>query len=188
MSRAGSAALVAVVLVALVPSRTVAQSLQRLSIQGSGAAVFPTSTSSDFQNDTRLGWEGQLRYTFSRFSLGAGYQRSTVYKLQDLEFSASVPVIFLEPRYVAAASSSVAFYLAGRVGVGSLECSPSTDCVEQDMELAYGGGGGLLFALSERIAVDLGSQYFTTRFTPSVSSAKTWSGYVLARLGLSIGL
>ncbi len=170
------------------PTSAEAQSLQRLSFQGSGAAVFPTSTSSDFENATRLGWEGQLRYTFSRFSLGAGYQRSTVYKLQDLDFSASVPVWFLEPRYVAAANSTAALYLAGRLGVGSLVCKPKTDCVEQDMELAFGGGGGVLIAVSERVSVDLGSQYFTTRFTPSVSTTKTWSGYLLARAGLSIGL
>lgn len=165
-----------------------AQSLQRLSVQGSGALVFPTSESSTFENDTRLGWEAQLRYTFSRFSLGAGYQRSTVYKLTTGEFSGSVPVLFLEPRYVAAASSSVALYLAGRAGAGKLICNPSTDCADQSFEPTLGGGGGLLFALGERVSLDLGGQYFSTRFTPSAGADKTWAGYLLARAGLSIGL
>lgn len=165
-----------------------AQSLQRFSVQGSGAVVFPTSDATDFENATRLGWEGQLRYTVSRFSLGAGYQRSTVYKLQAADFTGAVSVVFLEPRFVAAASARVALYLAGRAGVGTLVCSPKQDCAEQSMEPAVGGGGGLLFALGERVSLDLGSQYFSTRFTPSAAADKVWTGYLLARLGLSIGL
>lgn len=164
-----------------------AQSMQRLSLQGSGALVFPTSEESDFENDTRLGWEGQLRYTFSRFSLGAGYQRSTVYRLETQDFSGSVSVGFLEPRYVILATNWSAFYLAGRAGLGSLVCSPDI-CAEQSLELALGGGGGILLLVTERIALDLGSQYFTTQFTRSVTVQKARTGYVLARVGLSIGL
>jgi len=165
-----------------------AQSLQRLSVQGSGALVFPTTIDPDFTNSTRLGIEGQLRYTFSRFSLGAGYQRSTVYKLEATDFTAAVSVGFLEPRYVAAATSRAALYLAGRVGVGSLLCSPREDCPEQDLELAFGGGGGVLVLLTDRVAIDLGGQYFATGFTRSIGAAKARPGYLLARLGLSVGL
>ena len=67
-----------------------AQSQQRWSVQGSGALVFPTAEESDFENSTRLGWEAQVRHTFSRFSLGGGYQRSTVYQFETGEFSAAV--------------------------------------------------------------------------------------------------
>lgn len=175
------------ILLAVLASRAGAQSLQRLSVQGSGALVFPTSGEADFQNDTRLGWEGQLRYTFSRFSLGAGYQRSTVYKLQDAAFSGAVSLGFLEPRYVVAATSSVALYLAGRAGLGSLVCDPEPDCAEQDLEPTFGGGGGLLFQLGQRFAIDLGSQLFSTQFTRG-TGAKSRAGYLLARLGLSLGL
>lgn len=164
------------------------QSLQRLSVQGSGALVFPTSSDPDFTNSTRLGVEGQLRYTFSRFSLGAGYQRSTVYKLEATDFTAAVSLGFLEPRYVAAASERMAFYVAGRVGIGSLVCSPKEDCAEQDVELAFGGGGGFLFLLTGNVAIDLGGQFFGTRFTRSVGTDKAQPGYLLARLGLSVGL
>ena len=164
------------------------QSMQRLSIQGSGAMVFPTSESSAFENDTRLGWEAQLRYTFSRFSLGAGYQRSVVYQLSNADFSAAVPVLFLEPRYVVTAGSTVALYLAGRAGIGTLQCKPKPDCPDQSAEPALGGGGGLLFAVGSRISIDLGSQYFSTRYTPASGATKIWAGFLLARAGLSIGL
>jgi hypothetical protein len=170
-----------------VAAPSAAQSLQRWGIQGSGALVFPTATESDFQNETRLGWEAQVRYTFSRFSLGAGYQRSTVYQFETGDFSAAVSVGFLEPRYVVLVNSFAALYLAGRLGIGQLVCSPAEDCPEQEYDLALGGGGGVLIRLSSRLALDLGSQYFTTEYAIADGS-KRRAGYVLARVGLSIGL
>ena len=164
-----------------------AQSLQRWGLQGSGALVFPTAEETDFQNETRLGWEAQVRYTFSRFSLGAGYQRSTVYRFDTGDFSAAVSVGFLEPRYVLMAGSGAALYLAGRVGVSQLVCSPAEDCLDQEFDLALGGGGGILVRVSRRVALDLGSQYFTTRYDIA-DGAKRRAGYILARLGLSVGL
>lgn len=187
MRIAGSTSILLLLTTALAGS-AVGQSMQRFSIQGSGAMVFPTSESSSFESDARLGWEGQLRYTFSRFSLGAGYQRSTVYKISNTDFSAAVPVLFLEPRYVVTASSAVALYLAGRVGISSLQCSPKEDCPKQSSEPALGGGAGLLFALGSRVSLDIGSQYFSTRYTPATAADKIWAGYLLARAGLSIGL
>ena len=164
-----------------------AQSQQRWSIQGSGALVFPTADESDFENSTRLGWEAQVRYTFSRFSLGGGYQRSTVYQFETGDFSAAVSVFFLEPRYVVLAGSRAALYLAGRVGMSTLVCNPSEDCAEQGGHFAAGGGGGILVRLGTRVALDLGSQYFTTQYDIVNGQTRT-AGYVLARLGLSVGL
>jgi hypothetical protein len=164
-----------------------AQSQQRLSIQGSGALVFPTAKETAFNNTTRLGWEGQLRYTFSRFSLGAGYQRSTVYKVEGSDFLGAVSSIFVEPRYVVTAGSKLAVYLAGRVGMSQLVCSPEEDCAEQSWEAAYGGGAGLLYLLGSRVSLDLGSQYFATRYSTATGGTIN-TGYVLARLGLSVGL
>ena len=164
-----------------------AQSQQRWGIQGSGALVFPTAEERDFQNTTRLGWEAQIRYTFSNFSLGAGYQRSTVYQFETGDFSAAVSVVFLEPRYVVTASSLAALYLAGRVGMGPLVCNPKTDCAEQEMDVTFGGGGGALVRLSGRAALDIGVQYFTTRYDIALGE-KQRAGYILARLGLSVGI
>lgn len=169
------------------PTALGAQSQQRLSIQGSGAMVFPTASESGFENDTRLGWEAQLRYTFSRFSVGAGYQSATVYKFATGDFSGAISTIFVEPRYVLSAAQRTALYVAGRLGAGRLECDPVQDCAEQDWEPAYGGGGGVLFMLGSRVSLDLGGQFFSSRYTLA-SGEKASPGYFMARLGLSVGL
>ncbi len=165
----------------LAPAILEGQSAQRLSVQGSGALLFPSQDDPAFENQTRLGYEAQLRYTASRLSIGAGYQRSTVYRLEadGAEFTAALSLAFLEPRYVAAANDRLALYLAGRVGYGTLICSEA--CNANDSYLTYGGGGGLLVRLTSRAALDLGVQYFVANDTFD-------SGYTMLRLGLSIGL
>lgn len=158
-----------------------AQSLQRLSLQGSGAVLFPSRDDPFFENDTRIGYEGQLRYTINRLSIGAGYQRSTVYQFSadGVDFSAALSLGFLEPRYVVAASDAAALYLAGRLGYGTLVCSE--ECNANDAYLTYGGGGGVLVRLTQRMALDLGAQYFIANDTFD-------SGYAMLRIGLGIGL
>lgn len=177
--RRGSALLFAA-LVALAPGAA-AQSLQRLSLQASGAALFATKKDPNFESKTRLGFEGQARYTFGRFSLGAGYQRSTVFAFTGNSLRMALSLGFVEPRYVVAAGGGVAFYLAGRVGAGKLICSQKNQCATGGTNIAYGGGGGLLFRLSQRLSADAGAQYFQVDGTLS-------SGYAMARLGLGIGL
>lgn len=176
-----SAVLLIALLAAAGPSLVEAQSLQRLSVQGSGAVLFPSSDDPFFESDTRIGYEGQLRYTINRLSIGVGYQRSTVYKFSadGVDFSAALSLGFLEPRYVVAAGNAAAFYLAGRVGYGSLVCSEA--CNANDAYLTYGGGGGVLVRLNQRMALDLGGQYFIANDTFD-------SGYAMLRIGLGIGL
>jgi len=158
-----------------------AQSLQRLSVQGSGAVLFARESDPSFENQTRIGYEAQLRYTASRLSLGAGYQRSTVSKFtaDGVDFTAALSLGFLEPRYVILAGNAAALYGAGRLGYGSLVCSE--ECGGNDAYLTYGGGGGILFRLSSRMALDLGAQYFVVSDTFD-------SGYAMLRLGLGLGL
>ncbi len=172
--------LVVLVLLAL-PDASPAQSAQRLSLQGSGALLFGSRLEGAFQGKTRLGYEAQLRYTASRLSVGAGYQRATVYSFvaDDVEFSAALSLGFLEPRYVVAAGNRAAAYVAGRLGYGALTCSET--CNSDDGYVTYGGGGGILVRLSGRSALDIGGQYFTSNDTFA-------SGYLLLRLGLSVGL
>jgi len=167
-------------LVSLAPPGA-AQSLQRLSLQASGAALFPTNEDPIFESKTRLGFEGQVRYTFGRFSLGAGYQRSTVFAFTNSSLTMALSLGFIEPRYVVAAGRGVAFYLAGRVGAGKLVCSRSGECNAGGTNATYGGGGGLLFRLSQRFSADLGGQYFQV-------SGDLSSGYAMARVGLGVGL
>lgn len=173
-------ALLLTLLVALAPS-VAAQSLQRLSLQASGAALFATKKDPNFDSKTRLGFEGQARYTFGRFSLGAGYQRSTVFAFKGNDLKMALSLGFIEPRYVVTAGGGVAFYLAGRVGAGKLVCSQKSQCNTGGTNVAYGGGAGLLFRLSQRLSADAGAQYFQVDGTLS-------SGYAMARLGLGIGL
>lgn len=171
----------ALALALLAPTTVLAQSAQRLSVQGSGALLFGSRLEGAFQGKTRLGYEAQLRYTASRLSVGAGYQRSTVYSFRadDVEFSAALSLGFLEPRYVVTAGDRAAAYLAGRLGYGTLVCSEA--CNASDGYITYGGGGGILVRIGSRSAVDIGGQYFSSNDTFA-------SGYLLIRLGLSVGL
>lgn len=159
-----------------------AQSLQRLSLQGSGAVLFATQNDPTFQSKTRLGWEVQARYTFGRFSLGAGYQRSTVFAFTEGTPPPTLQLSFgfIEPRMVVAASRFVAFYVAGRAGAGKL-VSSSSDFNVGKTSVGYGGGGGLLFRVNSRISLDLGGQYFEVR-------GDLPSRYAMVRAGLSLGL
>jgi len=159
------------------------QSVQRLSLQASGAVLFPSQNDPDFQSETRLGYEVQARYTFSRFSIGVGYQRSKVLSSTTPPLNLSLSLGFIEPRYVVAAGSTVALYLAGRLGAGKLLCDGCQpgDTNLGDTNLSYGGGGGLLFKVSRRVSLDLGGQYFQI-------SGELPSGYGMIRAGLGIGL
>lgn len=168
----------ATLLVVLAARPAAAQSAFPLSIQGSGAVLFPGDSDPQFESETRLGWEAQARYTFSRLSVGVGYQRSTVYRLSQFDFTAALSLGFVEPRYVVASTGGVGFYLAARLGLGKIVCSET--CASKTYA-TYGGGGGALLRVSRRVAIDLGAQYF------QINDAFD-SGYLMARTGLSVGL
>jgi len=156
-----------------------AQSLQTLAVQASGAVLFATAKDPSFESRTRLGYEVQLRYTFSRFSLGVGYQRSTVFAFPNNPLRLDLSLGFIEPRLVLTAGRMVALYGATRVGIGKLVCG--TQCAANRTDFTYGGGGGLLFRLSRRLSSDLGAQLF--QVTGSLSQS-----FAMARLGLGFGL
>ncbi len=167
-----------VVVFALLPALVLAQARQPLSIQASGAVLFPSTEDPTFSSKTRLGFEAQLRYTFSRFSLGAGYQRSTVFSADNLNFTQALSLVFIEPRYVVAAGNTVALYIAGRAGFGDFVCSEA--CTAPTSKITLGGGGGLLFRVVEGVSIDLGGQWFTVDDQNS-------SSFGMVRLGLGIG-
>lgn len=177
MSGALRRTLILAATLAAVGRQAPAQSLQKFSLQGSGAVLFATRKDPDFDSKTRLGWEAQARYTFSRFSLGAGYQRSTVFSSPQLNLTLSLG--FIEPRLVLAAGGNLAFYVAGRAGLGKLVCSET--CNAPSTNKVYGGGAGLLLKLGRRVSADLGGQFFQM-------SGDLSSGYAMARAGLSVGL
>lgn len=170
-------AVLAALLAAATPAA--AQSLQRWSVQGSAAVIAPVSAPAGLDSDMGLGFDVQLRYTFSRWSLGAGYQRSDVYQAAATDLTIALSLGFLEPRFVAFASGPMAGYLAGRLGAGQLVCS--RDRCDEEWHVVGGGGGGLLLKLSNRLNMDIGGQYFI------VTDASS-SDYATARLGLGLGL
>ena len=165
-----------------------AQSRQLVSLQVSGELVFPTEDYGVLDKGTTLGWEAQARFTFGRFSVGAGYQRSEVFKsaADAGDITATLSLGFVEPRYVLGVFGNVAApYVAARLGYGSLLIRSPNDAVHSTEDsFVYGGGAGVIFQVATRIGIDVGAQYFVADFTGGQGSA----GYFLTRLGVSIGL
>jgi opacity protein-like surface antigen len=174
----------AVAAVAGAPLVAAAQSRQPWSLQASGEWAFPTKDYGDvLQSSSTLGWELQGRYTFSRFSLGVGYQRTTVFKSDQANLTGTLSLGFVEPRYVVAVlGERVAPYVAARLGYGALLIREEPRVTENSF--TYGAGAGVMIALAPRISIDAGGQYFLADFGGSGGTA----GYWLARLGLAVGL
>jgi hypothetical protein len=155
-----------------------AQSRQNLSAQVSGSMLFATGKDAEFDPGTPLGYEAQLRYTFSRFSLGAGYERSQSFPFPGSNLRLELSFGFVEPRIVLAVGSRVAGYAAARIGMGKLVCTGN--CPILSLKATYGMGGGLLIRLNRRVSADAGGQLFRV-------SGEFPRGFVMARTGLSIG-
>lgn len=168
----------------LAPASVAAQSREFVSVQGSGAYVIAGKDyGPNLESGAKLGYEAQVRLTFGRFSVGAGYQNSTVFKgdpaVADLD--ASISAGFVEPRYVVTVlGERFAPYVAARLGYGSLQVRGDVETSEDSF--TYGAGGGVMIALVPRLSADLGVQYFRADFGGS------GAGYWLLRAGLSVGL
>jgi opacity protein-like surface antigen len=151
-------------LLAVGATAAAAQSRQSWSLQVSGEAVL-------------------ARYTFGRFSVGGGYQRTVVFKSAAAALTGTLSVGFIEPRYVVAVvGDRLAPYLAARVGYGALLIR-DTPSVTQN-SFTYGAGLGVLVAVVPHVAIDLGGQYFVADFGGNGGTA----GYFLVRAGLAVGL
>ncbi len=165
-----------------------AQSRELVSLQVSGELVFPLEDYGVLEKGTTLGWEAQARFTFGRFSVGAGYQRSEVFKSDAAvgDITATLSVGFVEPRYVLGVFGNVAApYVAARLGYGGLLIRSPNDVVRStENSFIYGGGLGVIFQVARRVGIDVGAQYFVADFTGGQGSA----GYFLTRLGVSVGL
>jgi len=174
----------AAAVLALSPRPAGAQSRQPWSLQASGEWAFPTTDYGDvLQSGAKLGWELQGRYTFGKFSVGAGYQRTTVFKSDEADLTGTLSLGFVEPRYVVAVvGERLAPYLAARFGYGALLIREEPRVTENSF--TYGAGVGVIIALAPRVSLDVGGQYFLADFGGSGGTA----GYFLARLGLAVGL
>jgi opacity protein-like surface antigen len=146
-----------------------AQSAQQFSAQGSLLYVSPSGDAYEGL-ESGAGFEFQVRYTPSAFSIGAGYQRSS----HDLDFTevgygirtATIAGVFVEPRYVIdVGSSSYAPYIAARLA----KLTQSAEIEELDLKASASGtqmniGGGVLVRLTPRINMDLGVTYGSIHF------------------------
>src|ERR1043166_1181837 len=171
---------VAATLLSVFSTVSPAQSRQKLSVELSGSLLYSPLKDPGFDFTHRLGYEAQARYTFSRLSLGVGYQRSKsfVYPATPntwLELSFG----FVEPRLVLAVGDRTAGYASGRLGFGKLICS--VECVPGKTVATYGAGGGVLVVLSRRVSADLGGQVFGV-------SGEFTRGFVMLRGGFAVGL
>lgn len=157
------------------------QSAQPLSIQLSGLIA---SLSGQAYDGIKAGpgFEAQLRYTPSAFSIGGGFQ-FTSHTLPGFDDGTGTSLsttsirlygAFLEPRYVLPVSSnSFAPYLSARLSY--LRYTGSGDWRFTDGSnngsfsgstggLTMNGGGGLLIHLSPRVNLDMGATYGYTSF------------------------
>ncbi|HRP07657.1 MAG TPA: outer membrane beta-barrel protein [Gemmatimonadales bacterium] len=140
-----------------------AQSAQQISGQVSVISVAPSGDAYEGMS-SGVGFEAQLRYTPSAFSVGAGYQSSAHDVDMGDEFGtedATISGFFVEPRYVIDVGSEAwAPYLSARLA----RLTQAADLDELDVRVSASGtqinaGGGVLVRLSPRINLDLGLTY-----------------------------
>ena len=141
------------------------------------------------------GVEGQVRYTPSALSIGGGVQWTTHSWTDTGEDSnLSLLGVFLEPRYVLPATDRIGPYLSARLAFTKLKLKIASEEVGTATGQTINGGGGILVALTPKMALDIGATFGYTNFgdlenngTPT--GLKTGSGTnLIARIGLAIGL
>ncbi len=214
-----TSAIVTIVVMALAVTapRAEAQSAQKWSIQGS---LFSSTLMGDnpiYQNvDPGAGFEIQVRWTPSLFSLGAGFQWTT--HKQNLldgqpglvnEPNTTLNGFFVEPRYVIpVGSNTVAPYASSRISVlrqktsADFRVQQQTSVTTANLTATATGinfnlGGGLLFRVSSRVNLDVGATYGISSFGNFVTEvdgqefdrAPSSTGQNLAvRFGVAVGL
>lgn len=199
------ATLVGLALAALGTGSLAAQSAQRLSIQIS--ALSATVFGDEFEGwGSGIGFEGQLRYTHSAFSIGGGWQQTDhtldedEIDLSGYDVSLTLSGPFIEPRYVLpTGSSSMAPYVSGRLSL-LRESGSIGDGFDEFTFKATGvtlnAGGGVLIRASDRINIDVGATYGYTSFGEATLEGGGFSetfesssgSNVILRVGVSIGV
>ena len=186
----------------LIAPPAAAQSRQFLSVQGSGLLTSLQGNAFDLLRiGTGLGGEFQVRINPGSVSYGAGYQITMHSSTsQGLSNHMTLSGLFFEPRYAIAISSRVVRpYVAGRLAL----MMQSTDLGDigttyhvKANAFAFGGGGGFVARLSDRVNFDLGLALtaanfgeFKYRDTGSASGLDAGSGTIFViKTGLNVGL
>ena len=198
--------------------RAEAQSAQKWSLQ---ASLFSSTLMGDnaiYDNvDPGAGFEIQVRWTPSLFSLGAGFQWTT-HKQNLLEGqpglteqpNTTLNGFFVEPRYVIlVGSNTVAPYASGRISVLRQRTSATFDVqtgpnttdtailTAQATGINFNLGGGLLFRLGSRVNLDVGATYGVSSFGDFViqvdgqdidRSGSSTGQNLMVRFGVALGL
>ena len=170
-----------------------AQTASPISLQLSGLWSIPFSGRlSNVSNGP--GFEAQIRYNPSLFSLGIGGEISW-HDVPTTNRSVRLSGLFIEPRYVLQTSSDkVAPYISGRVAISQTRLA-----VARRSGTATGftanAGGGLIIVLGSSVNLDLGATIGAKGLgtatvddtTPTVWDLGSGTNVIL-RVGLAIGL
>ena len=178
---------------ALLTVPTSAQMGSRVSVQASGLASVPFGGGLS-EVSAGAGFEAQLRYTISAFSIGGGFEKSW-HSIKGTERTVQLTGAFVEPRYVLdTGSESVAPYLSARLAVSQtrFEVQRLTDNASG---FTANVGAGLLFILGSQTNLDVGfsvgAKDLGTAIVPSDPPTTFDLGTgqnVIFRVGLAIGL
>ena len=140
----------------LVPSDVAGQTAQRLSLQlsGLGSAPYGGGLAGIALG---AGFEGQIRYNHSAFSIGFGFDAT----FHDVEATPDTTVTlaggFVEPRYVIdLGHDRVAPYISARGAVSQTKVDVGT-ATGTATGFTLNGGGGILVVMGERANIDLGA-------------------------------
>jgi len=169
MSLRAAVAVPALLLVTL--SSAVAQSRQMVSLQASG--LLTTLSGESFSTigfGTGLGGEFQIRLNPSSFTIGVGAQLTshsgTVAGFEDDKLT--LTGVFIEPRYLIRIESRVIRpYLSGRLALLRQKVSRGSGTSAFSAtatSAAFGGGGGFVAKLSDKVNFDIGAALTTADF------------------------
>jgi hypothetical protein len=146
------------------------------------------------------GFEGQLRYTKGRWSVGGGMEYSK-HAIDGAPSGYGLRRVgpFVEPRFLLPTSSNtIAPYIAGRlsiVSVTALVPSSATNVAGgSSTGTTLNAGGGLLIRMAPRVNLDVGisggySSYGSVKFPSGTTSGSLGTGgNFIIRAGFSLGL
>ena len=175
-----------------------AQTAQVISLQGSilGAGfVSDEFEAVGVEFGPGAGFEGQVRYNPSAFSVGVGFQYTihpvTVTGAEEVDVTVDFAGLFVEPRYVIfVGSETAAPYVAARLMrlVSTLRI-PDISYEEPFDALGYNIGGGLLIRAGSRMNLDLGLTVGAISYVYEDPTLENETGSsAVFRIGLALGL
>lgn len=170
--------------------RAQAQTAQQISLQVSGLGSMPFSGGLS-EISLGPGFEAQIRYNPSAFSIGAGFD-ITFHTVDGTDTDVTLTGGFVEPRYVIyVGSDRVAPYLSARGAVSQTEVDDGTETATAT-GFTLNGGGGVLLVLGSRANIDLGATLGYKDMGEAEFGAATFDlgtgANLILRLGIAFGL